>query len=291
MKKDQIIILEDRGLISVSGVDSKDFLQNIVTNNINIVSENKSAYSALLSPQGKYLYEFFIIKSEIGYLLECDGEFVKEILSLLDFYKLSSNIKISDISSKHVVGIIHEEKFKDIQLNEKSEDNTIIYRDSPIFLDPRNNKLGARILSSLEKLYLTIKKLDLKIGSHKSYYDLAFNQGVPIKGLSLLKNKLFGLELNLEYLNGVDFKKGCFIGQENTARMKLKNKLRRKLMPMVTNESINIGDEIKFNNITIGRILIDQPYPFALIKLHDPDFSEFKNKELNINDKKIKILI
>ena len=73
MEKDQIIILKNRGLISVSGEDAKDYLQNIITNDINKVSKSSSVFSALLSPQGKYLFDFFVIKNDEGYLLDCDG--------------------------------------------------------------------------------------------------------------------------------------------------------------------------------------------------------------------------
>ena len=76
MKKDQINILKDRRIISVYGDDSKEFLQNIITNDINIVNKDNSIFSGIFTPQGKYLYEFFIIKSENGYFLDCSEEFI-----------------------------------------------------------------------------------------------------------------------------------------------------------------------------------------------------------------------
>ena len=105
-----------------------------------------------------------------------------------------------------------------------------------------------------------------------------------------LKEQLFGLEANFEELNGIDFKKGCYVGQENTARMKLKIKLRRRLFPIKVKGKINIGSEIMFNNNKIGKVLINDPYPFALIKLYDPEFSEFKDKEMQADNTKVKIL-
>ena len=105
-----------------------------------------------------------------------------------------------------------------------------------------------------------------------------------------MKDQLFGLEINFEKLNAIDFKKGCYVGQENTARMKLKNKIRRQLMSIKTEKNVKIGDEIKYNDSVIGRILIDKPYPFALIKLFDPEFSEFKDKKLKINSNNVEII-
>ena len=290
MEKDQIIILENRGLISITGDDAKEYLQNIITNDINKVTKINSIFAALLSPQGKYLFDFFVIKDDEGYLLDCDGNSVKELVVNLSKYKIRSKVEIRDLSSNYVVGVMNFDNFKIIQKELKKEETTLTYRESLIFVDPRDNDLGARIISPLEKIYLTIKKLNLKIIENSSYIKKAFLKGIPVEGLGNLKEQLFGLEINFEKLNAIDFKKGCYVGQENTARMKLKNKVRRQLMSIKTEKNVKIGDEIKYNDSVIGRVLIDKPYPFALIKLIDPDFSVFKNKKLKINDSNAEII-
>jgi len=290
MEKDQIILLEDRGLILISGKDSKNFLQNIISNDIEKVSFSASIFSALFTPQGKYLFEFFVIQSKNGYLLDCDNQFTNEIINYLLKYKLRSKIEIIDISKDYVIGLINSEKFLDIQKSENKTEDTIEFRGSPLFLDPRNKNLGARIVSLLEKLHLTIKKLNLKIIKPDTYFAKAYSLGVPIKGIEHLKDQLFGLEANFEELNAIDFKKGCYIGQENTARMKLKEKLRRRLLPIYSSEKLNVGEDIFYNNVKVGKILIDQPYPFGLIKVVDPNIKEFENTDLLANSKKCKIL-
>ena len=290
MEKDQIILLENRGLISITGEDIKNFLQNIITNDIEKVSSSATIFSALFTPQGKYLFEFFLIQSKKGYLLDCDNQFTNEIINYLLKYKLRSKIEITDISKDYVIGIINSEKFLDIQKSENKTGDTIEFRDSPLFLDPRNKNLGARIVSTLEKLHLTIKKLNLKIIKPDTYFAKAHSLGIPIKGIQNLKDQLFGLEANFEELNAIDFKKGCYIGQENTARMKLKEKLRRRLLPIYSSEKLNVGEELFYNKVKVGKILIDQPYPFGLIKVVDPNIKEFENTELLANTKKCKIL-
>ena len=162
MKKDQIVILEDRGLISISGKDAREYLQNIITNDIDKVSEDSSIFSALFSPQGKYLFEFFIMKSKNGYFLDCDNTITEELINNLAKYKLRSQVEIKDLSSEFVIGIINLDKFKEIQNNEKNKADTILYKESPIFVDSRKKELGARILSNLKKLDLAIKELNLK---------------------------------------------------------------------------------------------------------------------------------
>ena len=290
MKKDQINILKDRGIISVLGKDSKEFLQNIITNDINIVNKDNSIFSGIFTPQGKYLYEFFIVKSNDGYFLECSEEFVEELKVFLEKYKLNSDVEIKDISGEYVVGIISNEKFEEIKKEENKTTQTIIYRSSPFFQDPRSKKLGSRVLSNLEKLYLTIKKLSLKIEDGSDYFNNAHEAGVPIKNLKKLQNNLFGLEANFEELSAIDFKKGCYIGQENTARMKLKNKLRKKLLPIVSKENLKIGSEITLDGNQIGKLLIANPYPFGLVNIFDKKMSELKNKEILVGKQRAKII-
>ena len=291
MEKNQIIILEDRGLIAIEGPDAKDFLQNITSNDVDKVSESSSIFSGIFTPQGKYLYEFFIIKSSEGFLLDCDNTFKEELIKHLSKYKLRSKVKIKDLSSSYVIGVTSEKKFEEIQNEVGSKKETILYRESPFFLDPRSKKMGARILSSLEKLHLTIKKMGLKIVDKSNYLKTAHAEGIPIQGIKNLQDSLFSLESNFEELNAIDFKKGCYVGQENTARMKLKNKVRRKLIPIITKGTLKILDEIKFKEQVVGKVIINGDYPFALIRLFDPSFSEFYKEDLKVNKTDVQILL
>ena len=290
MKKDQIFILKDRGVLLISGQDSKDFLQNLVTNDINKVTETQSCFSSLLTPQGKYLFDFMIVKHKDGYFLDCELNQINGLINKLNVYKLNSKIEITNLSHKFQVTVISNEKFISINNSKNHEGTTITYRDDPFFIDPRNKKLGARGIVNLEKLYLSIKKLELKLEDSKNYYELSYNLGIAQINTKNLQEKIFGLECNFEELNGIDFKKGCYVGQENTARMKLKNKVRKKLFAIKSNDKLKIGSDINFNSIKIGQIVIDEPYPFGLIKIVDPDFSEYKDKDLLINDSKSKII-
>ena len=290
MKKDQIFILKDRGVLLISGQDSKDFLQNLVTNDINKVTETQSCFSSLLTPQGKYLFDFMIVKHKDGYFLDCELNQINGLINRLNVYKLNSKIEITNLSHKFQVTVISNEKFISINNSKNHEGTTTTYRDDPFFIDPRNKKLGARGIVNLEKLYLSIKKLELKLEDSKNYYELSYNLGIAQINTKNLQEKIFGLECNFEELNGIDFKKGCYVGQENTARMKLKNKVRKKLFAIKSNDKLKIGSDINFNSIKIGQIVIDEPYPFGLIKIVDPDFSEYKDKDLLINDSKSKII-
>ena len=266
MKKDQIFILKDRGVVFISGEDVKDFLQNIVTNDINKVNNNHSSFSSLLSPQGKYLFDFIIVKHKQGYFLDCEANQIDELINKLNIYKLNSKVEILNLSNEFQVAVISNEKFLTLDNAKNDAGFTTTYRDDSFFVDPRNKKLGARLIINLEKLYMSIKKLELKLEDPKKYYAFSHKLGIAQICTKDLQEKLFGLECNFEEFNGIDFKKGCYVGQENTARMKLKNKIRKRLIPIEAKDDVKSGSEISFKNENIGKVLIGGEYPFALIK-------------------------
>ena len=291
MDKNEVITLEDRGFIQVNGAEAKDFLQNIITNEIEKVTSSSSVFSSILTPQGKYLFEFFILKLKDNYLLECEKKSTAKIIKLLNFYKLRSKVNFIDLTEKYVAAVISLEKFKEINNSNLSKGSTTSYRDDPVYIDPRSDKLGAKIISKLENIQVTIKKLNLKIIDKKKYYSKSFELGIPQINLNKLKDKIFGIENNLDELNGIDFKKGCYIGQENTSRIKLRDKLRRRILPVQKiSGNFSENDIIKYKGSEVGKILIDKPYSFALIKVVEPDLKEFTNTELICGKSKVKIL-
>ena len=291
MDKNEVITLEDRGFIQVKGVEAKDFLQNIVTNNIEKVTSNSTVFSSILTPQGKYLFEFFILKLEDTYLIECEKGITEEIIKILNYYKLRSKVDFINLNKKYKASVISLEKFKEIDNSNLSKGTTINYEEDIIYVDPRNQELGAKIISKIETAQNNIKKLNLNITDKNKYYNKSFKLGIPQINLNRLKDKIFGVENNLDELNGIDFKKGCYVGQENTARIKLRNKLRRRILPVqkITGE-ISENDIIKYKDAEIGKIMISKPYSFGLIKVVDPDIKEFVNTDLVCGNSKVKII-
>ena len=263
----------------------------IFTNDLEKVTISTTLYSSILTPQGKYLFDFFILKFKDSYLLECEKRSTEDIIKLLNFYKLRSKVDIINISEELAAVVISLEKFKEINSSDFSIGKTTTYRNDPVYIDSRNSNLNAKLISKLENMHLTIKKLNLTIGDKKKYYNKSFELGIPQINLDKLREKVFGIENNLDELNGIDFKKGCYIGQENTSRIKLRNKLRRRILPIkkISGE-LNENDIIRYKNIDVGKIMIKKPYTFGLIKVVDPDLKEFVSSELDCGKSKIKIL-
>ena len=289
MNNQNVYILEDRGILYINGADAKEFLQNMISNDINKVSEDSSCFASLLTPQGKFLFAFIIIKHKSGYFIDCEKSQTEALFKQLSVYKLRSKVEIMNLSNEFVVAAFNKEKFLEFEGSKDIVGNTIKYREDSILLDPRNKDLGARLIINLEKLYLSLKKLELKDSPIAEYYELSHQLGIPQKNMNELQNKLFGIECNFEELNGIDFKKGCYVGQENTARIKLKNKLSKRLLPIYLIEGeINQGDLIYNGDFEIGKVLISNEYPFAIIKYLDNNFNqenEFKSKNAKLRIK------
>ena len=285
-----VYILEDRAIIYINGLDTKDFLQNLISNDINKVTDNSSCFASLLSPQGKFLYEFIIVKHKLGYFIDCEKSQSEEIFKQLNNYKIRSKVEILNLSNEFVVASFEYEKYLSIEGSKDVLGFTFKYREDPIILDPRNKNLGARLIINLEKLYLSLKKLDLKDDKIENYHIKSHKLGIVSKNLNKLQNKIFGIECNYEELNGIDFKKGCYVGQENTARIKLKNKLSKRLLPIdLIKGELTEGESIYYKDNEIGKVLIDKEYPFALIKYQDENYNGkfiFNTKQASIKIEK-----
>ena len=286
MNKESIYVLEDRGILYVSGDDNFNYLQNIISNDLNKVTDTQSCFSYLLTPQGKYLFEFIVVKHKNGYFLDCPKYQIEDLYKQLTIYKLRSKVEINNLSNEFVIAALSKDKFAEFNNEDCNTGMTIKFREDPVILDPRCKNLGARIVINLEKLYLSAKKLLLKISNVDEYYKLSHSLGIPNSDTKNFQNKIFGLETNSEELNAIDFKKGCYVGQENTARMKLKEKISKRIYPIELVEGdIAINEVVKSNNIEIGKIVNDSKFSFGLFKFKDPNFK--LNKILNTDNGKI----
>ena len=154
------------------------------------------------------MFEFIIVKHKNGYFLDCPKYQIENLYKQLVVYKLRSKVEITNLSNEFVVAAISKENFSEFESNNRPG-MTIKFREDPVILDPRCIKLGVRVIINLEKLYLSAKKLNLKISNVDEYYHLSHSLGIPNSDTENFQNKIFGLETNSEELNAIDFKKGC----------------------------------------------------------------------------------
>ena len=281
--------ITSKSFISIKGEDSIDFIQNIISNDIKKVTDNNCIFASLLTPQGKFLFEFIIFKTKNIFLIECNVELIKELFNKLYNYKLRSKIEIK-IEDNLISIDIPFVKFKSLNINKL---NLINYKNYLIFEDPRIKNTSARAIIEQSKIKEFLNDLNIELSNEKYLLEKKlFDVGVPSKDIQKLQNQLFSLEANFLELNGIDQKKGCYVGQENTARMHLKNKVNKRLFALQTiNGKVKEGQKINLDNEEIGKVLIDDLFPFALIKINKDNKNLIAGKELKTETASIKINI
>ena len=273
--------------VSVSGIDSPDFLQNIISNDIKKVTDNNCIFASLLTPQGKFLFEFIILKREKSYLIECNEELTKDLFNKLNSYILRSKVEIK--IEKNLTSVdIPFLKFKELNFNNL---NLINYKNYLIFEDPRIKNTLARAVIEQSKIKDFLNDLNIELSNKKYLFEgKLFKLGIPSKDINKLQNQIFSLEANFQELNGIDQKKGCYIGQENTARMNLKNKVNKRLFAIkIISGEVKEDQKITLENEEIGKIIIDGQFPFAIIKINKENKNSLINKELKTETSTIEL--
>ena len=255
--------------LSIEGEDSNEFLQNLITNDINKCSEDNIIYSCLLSPQGKFLSDFFIFKKDEKYLIETHSFFYEKLLKKLNIYKLRSKVHINEVNNLHSYSV-----FGDIQ----KDQDTFIFN-----IDPRNKNIGLKLIH-LKKNPEILDSLN-EINEEK-YHQILIQNTVPFSHYDLEENKSFLLENNFENLNSISWNKGCYVGQEITARMKYRALLKKKIYSLVIKDgSAIIGQIIKDNESEFGKIIsIKNNFVLAMLKIELADKKIITKKQIKTNE-------
>ena len=209
---------EDAGFIVVSGVDSIDFLQSILTANVATVAVGGCRPAALLTPQGRILIDMMIYRSSNQDIyLQTDQERAGDLLNRLRRYRLRRPVTLEQSPDMHLtLWWGYEGSVKPDNIN--------------IFLDPRHADLGCRIISTSADLPSALN--DAKASSHGDWQARRIVQAIPEGAIDLVPERALMLEAGLDRLAAVDFEKGCYIGQEVTARMHYRGLVKRRLLPL-----------------------------------------------------------
>jgi tRNA-modifying protein YgfZ len=211
--------LSQRGILHISGEERFAFLQGLITNDIHFLQDHKSLWTGFLTPQGKYLFDFIITEKDDALLLDVDKMFIDPLLATLKAYKLRSRVEFKDLSDILGVGVVWSHDF--------NHEYTLLEG----FQDPRHSSLGYRFICSLEELEGKLIQLaDLE--NPYSYRSHRIHCGVSEIAEDFCADDLYWLEVNSEKLHGISFQKGCYVGQEVTARMKHKEALKRQIIPV-----------------------------------------------------------
>jgi folate-binding protein YgfZ len=225
----RLVTLGDRSIVSVRGEEARGFLQGLISNDIGKVSPTRTIYATLLTPQGKFLHDFFIAEHEGGLLLDCQSDRAADLIKRLTLYRLRSKVEIADRTGVFSVAVVFGPDAHPA-LGLGDEPGTTIYIGGGIaYGDPRLSAMGARLILPAATTDVTLKKLPCAAGSVEDYQRHRLALGVPDGSLDVPIDKGFLLECNFEELNAIDFNKGCYVGQELTARTKYRGTVRKRL--------------------------------------------------------------
>ena len=288
MNSDFAIHLSHKSIFLITGKDKIEFLQNIISNDIRHVSKEQSIYSTLLSPQGKFLYDFNIIQSGEDFLIQCNKNDIDDLITRLTIYKLRSDVVFVKKDEELLSLFINVDSKGIFESSKKILGSTMVNEFGIFFNDTRISEFGIHGIIQKNKAEEFVKTLNLQTLPIQTYQKLCHNIGFFEFLSKDILNQIFSLELNLKELHGVDFKKGCFVGQENTARMNLKEKIRRRLLPVqILNGQPKEQETIKLNDKIIGKIISTDPHCFALIKIEE---EELFKQSINLDSASIKII-
>ena len=289
MNSDFAIHLSHKSIFLITGKDKIEFLQNIISNDIKRVSKEQSIYSTLLSPQGKFLYDFNIIQSGEDFLIQCNKNDIDDLIARLTIYKLRSDVVFVKKDEELLSLFINVDSKGIFESSKKILGSTMVNEFGIFFNDTRISEFGIHGIIQKNKAEEFVKTLNLQTLPIQTYQKLCHNIGFFEFLSKDILNQIFSLELNLKELHGIDFKKGCFVGQENTARMNLKEKIRRRLLPVqILNGQPKEQETIKLNDKIIGKIISTNPHCFALIKIEEEELL-FK-QSINLDCASIKII-
>jgi len=229
--------LTDRGVVKVIGPDAASFLQGVVTSDVEKLEPRQARYAALLTPQGKILFDFLVVRlpGDAGFALDCDGARAADLVKRLGFYKLRAKVSVVDESENEgVLAFWGDEP--------ENDPGAIVYAD------PRAPALGFRAILPLAKARA------IGEASSAEYDALRIKLGVPRGGLDFVYGDTFPHDANLDLLGGVDFRKGCYVGQEVVSRMQHRGGVKKRVVRVRTDgDAPPAGTPILDGDLPVGK--------------------------------------
>ena len=230
-------------IIKVTGPDKFSFLQGIISNDVEILKTKLSLYAAILTPQGKYLSDFFLSIYQDNILIEIKSKNLDLVIKKLSMFKLRSNVYFEVITN-----------FKIYLLNESSVKIFEKERNKKIFNDPRFKNLFNRVYIFGKHKIFNLENNGFSLLKQDKYQSLRLLNAIPDFTLDAISNKSLLMEMRFDRLNGISWNKGCYLGQEITARMYYRKITKRQLYQVKIKFHTFIDDKILLDGVEIGFI-------------------------------------
>jgi folate-binding protein YgfZ len=224
--------LTDRGVLSIAGEDARTFLQGLISNDVRKVSASRAVYSALLTAQGKYLHDFFLLARNGELLLDCEKARAADLLKRLGMYRLRSKVNLANSGERYRILACYGDGAAERFGLASTSGQADVFADGVAYVDPRLASLGVRVLLPRDAGLDSIARLGFAAADLEVYDRHRLTEGVPDGSRDLIVDKSILLENGFDELNGIDWDKGCYIGQELTARTKYRGLIKKRLMPV-----------------------------------------------------------
>ncbi len=244
MSKSRMALLTNRGVLAVTGSDATKLLQGVITNNMARLESEAALHAGLLSPQGKILFDFFVIKAADGLLIETMRSSVAPLKQRLDMYRLRADAAIVDVSGNYTSAVCW------------GGAHAPVHDTSPTlgFRDPRHPGLGTRHLASLESEWRCDAE-GTEAAAQEDYHAHRIAVGVPEAGRDFALADTFPHEALYDQTGSVSFTKGCYVGQEVVSRMQHRGTARKRIVPIESTRPLpETGTEIRANDVVIGTL-------------------------------------
>lgn len=231
MSDQQFVLLGDRGLVTVAGADRKSFLQGLISNDIEQVRADRALWAALLTPQGKYLHDFFVVEVGETFFLDCEADRLMDLGKRLHRFKLRARVDLGIGEGFSVFALFGGDALEALGLPQEPGSAHALGR-GVVYVDPRLPSVGARALLPQADAEAVLTTLGFSAATAADYDRLRLSHGLSDGSRDLVVEKSTLLESNFDELHGVDWNKGCYMGQELTARTKYRGLVRKRLMPV-----------------------------------------------------------
>lgn len=231
MSEATYVMLPERGLVTVGGEDRAEFLQGLVSNDVTHVGRARVIWAALLTPQGKYLHDFFVAELQDTFYLDCEAERLMDLGQRLSRYKLRARIDLGMAEDFVVAAIPGEAALSRLGLSGEPG-AAVAFGGGIVYVDPRLAQAGARAIVPKDGGETALRDAGLAAGDRDAYDMLRLGLGLSDGSRDLVVEKSILLESNFDELHGVDWEKGCYMGQELTARTKYRGLIKKRLMPV-----------------------------------------------------------
>ena len=275
-------LLPARGVIGIEGSDAREFLQNLVSNDVRRLARDHALYALLLTAQGKFLHDFFLAEAADGgaaISLDCEGDRVADLLRRLTLYRLNADVVLGDISERHVVAAAFGPGTAEAIGLAGSPGSAAAFAGGIAFVDPRLAALGVRAILPRATAESELAAAGFVPAEAGTWDRLRLAHGVPDGSRDIEIERTFPLEAGLDALHGIDYGKGCYIGQELTARTHYRGTVRKRLFPVTVEGPLpEPGTEVRLGDASAGEIRSGRDgAAIALLRIEHVEQSQAEN--------------